>query len=170
MDLVRFAPRSFLAAVAATAPLGAASVPPGSAATTPTTFDVSGDGLHVTYTTAGPDGQPVLVFVSPTQTLRFAGSEIRTVAAPEVGTLVSVMVRRTIDTGSTSFTLVLPRVGLSAEDPEAPVTVLGITTAHRFSVLRRLNRGQLDGYSEVRLTGTARESPERGTNADGPRR
>jgi hypothetical protein len=127
------------------------------AATTPAgTFDVSGDGLRVTYAPGGPDGQPHLTFAGPTQTLDFTGTAIRTVGVPDVGTLVSVTIRRTIDSGSTSFTLVVPPVVLDSPDATASVELLGITTAHRFSVVPRFRRGQLAGYSEVTLTGTAR--------------
>jgi hypothetical protein len=123
---------------------------------TATAFDVSGDGLHVTYTTAGPDGQPHLTFASTSRNLSFAGDQIRTVASPDVGTLVSVTIWRTVDSGAASFTLVVPRVILAAPDGEAHVELVGITTMHRFSVVRRFNRGQLDGYSQVTLTGTAK--------------
>ena len=134
---------------------GRVSPSPGETAT-PTTFDVSSEGLHVTYTTAGPDGQPHLTFVSATRNLSFVGDQIRTVVAPDLGTLVSVTIWRTIDTGSTSFTLIVPRVILAAPDVEASVEMVGITTRHRFGVVRRFNRGQLDSSSQVTLTGTAR--------------
>jgi hypothetical protein len=120
------------------------------------TFDVSSEGLHVTYTTAGPDGQPHLTFVSAAYNLSFSGDQVRTVAAPDLGTLVSVTIRRTVDSGSTSFTLIVPRVVLAAPDGEARVELIGITTMHRFSVVRSFNRGQLEGYSEVTLRGTVR--------------
>jgi hypothetical protein len=123
---------------------------------TATTFEVSSEGLHVTYTTAGPDGQPHLTFLSAEKNLSFAGDQIRTVVAPDLGTLVSVTIWRTIDAGATSFTLVVPRVILAAPEVEARVELVGITTRHRFSVVRSFNRGQLDGYSQVLLAGTAR--------------
>ncbi len=134
------------------------STEPGSAlgaTTTASVFDVSGDDLHVTYTTAGSD-EPRLVFVSPTRTLSFTGPEIRTLQSADVGTLVSVTIWRTIDSGSTSFTLVIPPVVLDSPDATAHVEVLGITTAHRFSVIPRFRLGQLASYSEVTLSGTAR--------------
>jgi len=125
------------------------------ATTTATVFDVSGDGLHVTYTTAGSD-EPHLTFVSPTRTLSFTGPEIRTLQSPDVGTLVSVTIRRTVDSGSTSFTLVIPPVVLGSPDATARVEVLGLTTVHRFSVVPRFRLGQLASYSQVTLSGTAR--------------
>jgi len=126
------------------------------ATTLASVFDVSGDGLHVTYTSPGADGQPHLTFVSPARTLTFTGPEIRTVASPDVGTLVSVTLRRTVDSGATSFTLVIPPVALESPDATAPIEMIGITTVHRFSVIPRLRLGQLASYSEVILSGTAR--------------
>jgi hypothetical protein len=125
-------------------------------ATTPASvFDVSGDGLHVTYTTAGSD-EPHFTFVGPTRTLSFTGPEIRTLHSPDVGTLVSVTIRRTVDSGSTSFTLVIPPVVLDSPEATARVEAIGITTVHRFSVSPRFRLGQLASYSEVTLSGTAR--------------
>jgi hypothetical protein len=129
-------------------------------AVTPSTYDVSSsDGVRVVYTTAGEDGRPQLTYESSARTLSFHGDEIRTVPA-DVGTLVSVTIRRTIDTGSTSFTLMIPRVRLPVGQTESEVEVVGITTRHRFSVVPRFNLGQLDEYGEVTLKGTARtEAP-----------
>lgn len=128
---------------------------PGETATA-TTFDVSSDGLHVTYTSAGPDGQPHLTLVSAARDLSFTGDQIRTAVSPDLGTLVSVTIWRTVDAGSTSFTLIVPPVILASPDAEASVELVGITTVHRFSVVRRFNRGQRDSYSQVTLTGKAR--------------
>ena len=44
----------------------------------------------------------------------FTGSEIGVVEVPDLGTLVSVTVLLTIDSGSTTFTVLLPRVNLPA--------------------------------------------------------
>jgi hypothetical protein len=153
-------PRLALSAIACTA-LGAAPTTASPAAsvgplTAPDTFDVSGDGLHVTYETTGPDGQPHLRYESADKTMDFSGREIRTEASGDLGTLVSVSIWRTIDSGSASFTLILPRVVLGPRDEEVHIEVVGITTAHRFSVVRMLNRGQLDASSQVALSGTAR--------------
>ena len=64
----------------------------------------------------------------------------------------------TVDSGSTTFTLFLPRVNLPA--PPAlpalvPVTTEGVTTTHRFSVLPPLQHGQQDFYAVTNLQGTA---------------
>ncbi len=126
--------------------------------TPPTVYDVTGSGLHVTYSTGAGDGKPHLTFVGPRGTVEFSGDEIRTVQTPDLGTLVSVTTMRTIDSGSTTFTLVVPPVVLEPPETEASIEILGITTAHRFTVVRRFNRGQRACYSQVVLSGTARAS------------
>jgi hypothetical protein len=86
------------------------------------------------------------------------GSEIRVVEAPDLGTLVSVTILLTVGSGSTTFTVLLPRVNLPA--PPAlpalvPVATEGITTVHRFSVFPPLLHGQQEFYTVTPLQGTA---------------
>ena len=84
----------------------------------------------------------------------FSGIEIRVVELPDLGTLVSATLLLTIDSGSTTFTLLLPRVNLPA--PPAllalvPVTTEAITTFHRFSLLPPLQHGQQEFYTVTPL-------------------
>lgn len=140
-------------AVACVAPVSAASE-----AVTATAYDVAGEGVHVVYEAgaAGENGaKPRLTYATPSETLTFTGPQIRVVPSTDVGTLVSVSLRRTIDTGSTSLTLLIPRVGLTASERAAPVAIVATTTVHRFSVVPRFEQGQLDTYTHVTLTGTA---------------
>jgi hypothetical protein len=77
---------------------------------------------------------------------------------PDLGTLVSVTIHMTIDTGSTTFTLLLPHVNLPAPPalPAAvPVTTDGVTTLHRFSTVLALQNGQQEFYTVTPLQGTA---------------
>jgi hypothetical protein len=88
----------------------------------------------------------------------FTGSEIRSVEVPDLGTLVSVTILLTIDSGSTTFTLLLPRVNLPA--PPAlptlvPVTTEGIAIGHRFPMFPPLQHGQQEFYTVTPLQGTA---------------
>jgi hypothetical protein len=119
----------------------------------PNLYDLSGGGLHVTYTTSGIDGKPHFTYHSATQTLNFAGDQIQTNSSP-LGALVTVIIFRTVDSGSTSFTLLVPRVNLNSGEHLHIVTE-GITTLHRFSVIPALMHGQLDRYTVYALQGTA---------------
>ncbi len=77
----------------------------------------------------------------------------------DIGTLVSVTIIRTVDTGSTSFTVLLPRVNIVQQGPvsSAPVWTRGIRTAHAgpFSPPFPFGHGEQDFYTVIELTGTA---------------
>jgi hypothetical protein len=70
------------------------------------------------------------------------------------GTVVSVAIFRTIDSGSTTFSVLIPRVNLSAGE-RIVISTEGITATHRFSVVLAFNHGQLDAYTVTPLHGTA---------------
>jgi hypothetical protein len=116
-------------------------------------FAVAGDGLHVSYSTSGIDGKPHLSYQDPTQSLSFTGEEIRRVEC-DLGAVVSVRIARTVDSGSTSFSLLVPHVNVSPFSSE-PISTEGITTHHAFSTVPALNRGQRDSYNVTPLHGTA---------------
>ena len=119
----------------------------------PNLFQVHGAQLHITYSTTSFDGKPRFLYQDAFQTLNFEGDQIRTVAS-EIATLVTVTIRMTIDSGSTSFTLLVPTVHLSATN-HATLHTEGITTIHRFSILPAFNQGQTELYTVTPLPGTA---------------
>lgn len=127
----------------------------------PNLWTLSGGGILVRYSTepiifggthfSYQDGQQ--------PTLTFSGNDIRTVEVADIGLLVSVTIIRTVDTGSTSFTLLLPRVNIVQQGPvsSAHVSTKGIRTVHAgpFSPPFPFGHGQQDFYSVIDLTGTA---------------
>jgi len=79
----------------------------------------------VDYETSSFIGQPTLVLTlgSPTSPARqFTGSQIRTVST-EIGTLVTVTTNLTIDTGSTSFSVLIPAITLTSISDRKTFTV-----------------------------------------------
>lgn len=119
----------------------------------PNLYQLHGDKLQISYSTSSIRGTPTFSYQADHQSLSFHGDEIRTTTT-EMGTLVSVTIRKTVDTGSTTFTLLLPRVNL--QQPGAPtITTEGIITEHRFSPVPAQKHGQLDTYTVIRLTGSA---------------
>ena len=120
----------------------------------PNKYQLSGGRMHIIYTTTDTAGQPHLSYEDGTRTLSFTGNEIRQ-AKTEMGTLVSVTIRRTIDTGSTTFTLLVPTVNLAGPSSSAQVKTYGITTVHKFSGVPAANRGQTELYTTTELSGTA---------------
>ena len=127
---------------------------PAPAPNQPNMFDLSGGGLHITYTTTSFGGQPQFTYHDAHKNLSFSGNQIRTVAVPDLGTIVSVTLMMTVDSGSTSFSLLIPRVNIPGNQ-SVPISTDGVTTIHRFSIIPALNNGQRDFYTVTRLTGTA---------------
>ncbi len=120
----------------------------------PNLYQLSGDGRHVTFSASGIDGRPHFSYQDAHQTLTFTGDQIRQLEG-DLGLIVSVSTRQTPDLGSTSFSLLLPRVNLSSQHQIAPIRTQGITTVHRSSFAPVFDRGQLDTYTVVPLHGTA---------------
>jgi len=124
------------------------------ASAVPDLYQFQGKNVSITYSTTSFTGKPLFTYKDQQQTLNFTGNEqIRSVET-EIGTLVTVTIRKTVDTGSTLFTLVLPRVNLENSN-SAPVETKGITTTNRFSVIPQFNQGQTQTYTIIPLTGTA---------------
>ncbi len=123
------------------------------AAPAPNLYQLYGDQLRITYATSGFDGKAHFHYQDASQSVHFTGDEIRT-AASEISTLVTVTIFRTIDAGSSSFTLLIPNVNLDQTNM-AHITTIGITTLHRFSIIPLFNRGQTEIPSAIPLSGTA---------------
>jgi hypothetical protein len=117
-------------------------------------FNLAGGGLHVSYSTSGIDGKPHLTYQDGFRSLNFAGNEIRLVEC-DLGTVVSVSIVRTVDAGSTSFSVLIPRVNLPAPFTSLSVSTEGVTTHHAFSIIPPFNHGQRDFYDVAPLHGTA---------------
>ena len=94
----------------------------------------SSDGkTKVDYETSSFIGQPSLNLTqgpSPTVPIRhFAGSQIRT-RHTEIGTFVSVTTHLTVDTGSTSFSFLIPAITLTAISDHQTFATSAIVTSH----------------------------------------
>lgn len=122
--------------------------------TTPNLFQLSGHHLHVSYSTTGIDGKPRLTYQDAHRALSFVGDQIRVVEC-DVGHLVSVTLQMTPDSGSTSLSVLVPRVVLVDNAAQA-VHTQAITTIHRFSIVPAFDVGQDDLYTVTALAGTAR--------------
>jgi hypothetical protein len=92
----------------------------------------STDGkTKVDYETTSFIGQPSLNLTLPPghPTRHFAGSQIRTVNT-EIGVLVTVTTQMTIDAGSTSFSVLIPAISLTAIGEHQAFSTEAIITAH----------------------------------------
>ncbi len=120
----------------------------------PNAYDFKGANLQISYTTTGIDGKAHLSYQNAKDIKSFTGDEIRTTDT-EIGTLVSVTTSMTVDTGSTSFTVLIPKVNLDKK-MKSTLKTQGFLTQHKFSVIPSFNTGQLDNYKTYSLTGTAK--------------
>jgi len=91
----------------------------------------SQDGsTKVDYETTSFIGQPVLNLTQGPGPIRhFSGSQIRT-ANTEIGTLVSVTTHMTIDTGSTSFSILIPAISLTSISNHQKFATEALVTSH----------------------------------------
>jgi hypothetical protein len=121
----------------------------------PNRYDLRGRNVTVFYGEAGLDGKPYFSYVSADLSLTFKGDQIR-ILKTDLGKLVSVGIRMTIDAGSTSFSILVPRVLMPKGAATTPIKTVGITTIHKFSVIPMFSTGQNDFYTTVALSGTAR--------------
>lgn len=120
---------------------------------TPNHYQLSGHHIHVTYSTTSLTGEPILSYMDAHQAKSFRGDEIRAIAC-DLGTLVSVTLHMTVDVGSTTFSLFIPRMEI-AQGTSATVRTYGVTTMHSMPFAPPAARGQLDTYTVKDLHGTA---------------
>lgn len=144
--------KTFALAVSLTLPLSVFSAP--QATPQANAYELNGRHIHISYTTTGIDGKPHFSYKNGNHTQSFRGDQIRTLAT-EIGTLVSVTTVMTVDTGSTAFSVLIPRVNLD-QNRRAFIKTQGILTKRKFSVIPNFNKGQLDNYTFFPLTGTAK--------------
>lgn len=115
----------------------------------------SSDGkTKVTYSTTSLTGQATLnLEQAPAPIRHFSGSQVRRVNT-EVGTLVSVTTRMTVDTGSTSFSVLIPAITLTGPGDHEKFSTEAIITTHRGPISVPAT-GVHESYQFIRLTGVA---------------
>ncbi len=126
----------------------------------PNYYQLEGDGIRIKYSPdAGPvtpSGKGYFSYQDKLRALTFHGDQIRRVETPDLGTIVTVTLLRTVDTGATVFSVLLPAVNLPGRlGASVPIHTDGITTVHHFSVIPAFSQGQQDDYRVTPLSGTA---------------
>jgi hypothetical protein len=122
-------------------------------AITPNIYNLHGPQLVVSYATGQAAGLGPFYYQDPHQTLNFQESDLNIVAT-EIGTLVTVFIHKTIDFGSTTFTLLVPNATLGEGFGPMQINTVGITTLHRFLIFPNA-QAQTELYTVTNLTGTA---------------
>ena len=119
----------------------------------PNQYQLTSDGLQITYTPSNDNGQPQLGYQGSHGNLTFTANDIRSEETVP-GTLITIFLVRTVDTGSVTLTLLLPGVNL-AGTTEQPIQTIAIETQNLFSILDRNKARQTQTYQVYNLQGTA---------------
>jgi len=119
----------------------------------PNLYELTGYDTQVTYSTTGITGQPQLSFKNKVFNKNFTGGEIRTEDS-ELGKLVSVTLKPSVDTGTTSMTLLVPSVALGNQTSQ-PLHTLCIISVHTGPIAPG-HVGARRTYESVALNGTAK--------------
>lgn len=115
-------------------------------------FQFKHNDFHISYSTSSISGKPLFSYKDAQQEQSFSGDDIRT-QETELGTLVTVSVKKTVDTGYTSLTLILPKVHLGNTQQQS-VDAVAIEVQHLSGQLPVV--GSLDKYQRIyHLQGTA---------------
>lgn len=116
-------------------------------------FEFTGENVQISYSARGPfidqpGLQPTITYQDSEQTLTFTSDQIRTQQS-ELGTLVSVTLKPSIDAGATILTILLPIIAMgdAGEQPFVTYAIVSQTfgmlphvgASHVYNVL------QLDG-------------------------
>ena len=119
----------------------------------PNQYQLTSNEVQITYTPGNDNGQPELGYQGSHGNITFTGNDIRT-EETLLGTLITVFLVRTVDTGSVTLTLLLPGVNL-AGTAEQPIETIAIETHNLFSVLDRNKARQTRTYQVYNLQGRA---------------
>ena len=126
----------------------------------PNQFELEGDGVRISYHAGQFIDEPTLpqfTYQAAGETLVFHKGEIRTEEAEgsQLGTLVSVTIRKTIDAGETVLVLLLPSINLAGQQEQSFDTLAIVTQS--FGILP--HKGARLTYKAYNLSGTARLVP-----------
>jgi len=115
----------------------------------------SQDGkTKVDYETSNLFGQQSLNLTQGAGPIRhFSGSQIRT-RNTEIGNLVTVTTQMTVDTGSTSFSVLIPAISLSSITDRQSLSTDAIVTTHT-GPISVPSSGAQEKYQFIALTGNA---------------
>ena len=116
-------------------------------------FELSGDGIQVTYSTTSLTGEPLFIYRDAYISMQFRGRAIL-LEESRIGQLVIVTLEQVPDSRTVSFTLILPVVKVLPSSTGTNIEVLGISaTAH--TTIAGPGLGPSMTYRQATLSGTA---------------
>jgi hypothetical protein len=116
-------------------------------------FELSGNQIHVTFSSTSILGGPILSYRDDQRSLSFRGDEIR-IQSTELGELISVTLEAIPDLKTVTFSLLLPVVTVMPQSSGIRIKVPGITTTNPTTIAGP-PPGPQQLYSLVNLRGTA---------------
>ncbi len=121
--------------------------------TQPNLYKVSGQDVHIVYSTTNLSGESQLYYRDKQLSLRFVGDDIR-VLATEIGQQITITLERVPDFKSVTLTLLIP--GINLKNDPIKFKTSAITTTHHDSIGGpRFVSGQLQSYTTSKLSGEA---------------
>ncbi len=130
----------------------------------PNQYHVNGGGISVSYYPDGfgppveDRGSLLLIYQDAHRSQSYFSDDVRTVKVDDLGMVVSVTLVESVDSGSTTFSLMVPDVQLPEQQTSVFVHTEGITTVHRVFVAL-LGHPQSETYTVTALDGTAAVGP-----------
>lgn len=123
----------------------------------PNKYTLKGGHITFVYFPAAPiDRRPAVTYTDPKGTKSFFGTGVR-VENVGIGTLVTVTLEMTIDTGGTDFSVLIPDIELADAKSKQAFSTDGITTV--FKGPDSIPRSPVQTYEFVHMTGTAEWVP-----------
>lgn len=116
-------------------------------------YELTGHNIHITYSLNSSSGKPELVYQGSAGNQTFTGDDIRSQVS-ELGTELTVTLKKTVDTGYTSLTLVLPGLNIGGK-PQQQFRTLAIETIHLLG-MPFIEKGVKALYHVHDLQGTAK--------------
>ena len=130
----------------------------------PNQYHIQGEGISVSYYPDGfgppieDRGRLIFVYQDAHRSQAFYSDQVRTVKVDDLGMVVSVTLVQSVDTGSTTFSLLVPDVELPEQQTSVFIHIEGITTVHRVFVAL-IGHPQSETYAVTALNGTAAFGP-----------
>jgi hypothetical protein len=116
-------------------------------------YELQNRTVSVSFSATSITGDPLLHYKDREREVNARGEEIRIVQT-EIGSLVSITLEPDADAGSLIFSVLIPRVVISARGGEQPVVTQAIYTRSRLPP-RLPASVQLQTYDVVKLKGSA---------------
>jgi hypothetical protein len=129
----------------------------------PNQYHLRGHRVSIAYYPDGfgpvlQNGRLRLSYRDSLRTLSFYGDQVRVAQVPDLGTIVSVTIVPSVDTGPTDFSVVVPDVTLPPGSGSVTIETFGVTTMHHVFV-GAIGHPQHETYATTALQGTATAHP-----------